>query len=604
MFTQDLSRAGQPLRGAWRARPSVELLEDRCLLAAGFVQGLAFVDSNGNGLLDPGESHLAGATVSLYSGDGSNLLATTTTNAAGYFVFNQLAPGNYRIVETPPTGYANSGSQAISQIDTATVLDKNTIAVSVVDPIQLTVTFNAATFFGRHKWELYTYQFFGHEQENSVGQYPLVVTGPNGFNTTYLGLCADLFHSFLDDVNRFGVFASLSPDPNGPGSPHNWGQIGYLYNHFGLSDLSKVDAAGLQIAIWELEYNTTVDFESGNINSFTPQPPTRQADLDAALARATFFINASAGQSEPVLFLDATQGGQTKPLLGLQGVIAGGTLNFGNTVIPSSGGGGGSTGGGSTGQIGASSGSTPVSEVPSFPLTPVTAPSTGMVSKLGLFGSNMMDVNGTERVQAAFVEWVYQNLLNRMADSDGLAHWVQLLQAGFSRQDVATAIWQSPEHRGLEVDHFYATILHRSADAGGREFWVGAMVNGESEQQVIEGLLLSPEYQAFHGTDLAFVQGLYADALGRTPDATGLASWLQALQSGTSRAAIAQAFVTSTEAERTTIDSFYAFYLRRSADSSGEQFWLGQLQSGRVSLEGVGEAILASDEYFSQFASM
>jgi hypothetical protein len=60
---------------------------------------------------------------------------------------------------------------------------------------------------------------------------------------------------------------------------------------------------------------------------------------------------------------------------------------------------------------------------------------------------------------SAFIDGLYQNLLNRPAEVEGLCRWILLLLAGISRQQVATALWQSAERRAIEVDQFYATFL-------------------------------------------------------------------------------------------------------------------------------------------------
>src|SRR5262249_4879770 len=105
-----------------------------------------------------------------------------------------------------------------------------------------------------------------------------------------------------------------------------------------------------------------------------------------------------------------------------------------------------------------------------------------VISKLNLLAANVAGLEtGLLAADDAFIAALYDDLLNRPVDSQGLVHWVQLLLAGVSRQQVAMAIWQSPEHRGLEVDQFYTTFLGRSADAQGRMLWVNAFLSGSSE---------------------------------------------------------------------------------------------------------------------------
>ena len=73
----------------------------------GIVQGRVFHDVNRNGNYDPGvDQPLAGGRVELYDLNGQ-LLNLQTTAANGQYNFSFLEPNTtYRIVETPPVGYA------------------------------------------------------------------------------------------------------------------------------------------------------------------------------------------------------------------------------------------------------------------------------------------------------------------------------------------------------------------------------------------------------------------------------------------------------------------------------------------------------------------
>jgi hypothetical protein len=175
-----------------------------------------------------------------------------------------------------------------------------------------------------------------------------------------------------------------------------------------------------------------------------------------------------------------------------------------------------------------------------------------------------------------------------------------MLLAGVPREMIAQGIWQSPEHYGLEVDRFYQEFLHRAADPLGRQAWVNALLSGEGETNVALGFVTSGEYTAEHPDDAGFVTSLYYAVLGRTPSAGEVAGWQQSLQNGASRAAVALGFLTSPEADLRLLDRYYEGYLGRSPDPAGEQAWLTLLQGGALTPEAVGEAILASGEYFSQ----
>jgi protocatechuate 3,4-dioxygenase beta subunit len=84
----------------------------------------AWVDTDGNGIQDGGESGLAGVTVKLYD-TGDILKGTTTTDANGIYTFT-VAPGQYYVHFTTPNGYTltaraqGSNGAADSDADPAT----------------------------------------------------------------------------------------------------------------------------------------------------------------------------------------------------------------------------------------------------------------------------------------------------------------------------------------------------------------------------------------------------------------------------------------------------------------------------------------------------
>ncbi len=201
---------------------------------------------------------------------------------------------------------------------------------------------------------------------------------------------------------------------------------------------------------------------------------------------------------------------------------------------------------------------------------------------------------------ANYVTALYQTLLDRMPTAADVVSYGKPLQANWiSRQTVAAIIWDSAEHRGLEVRQYYATYLHRSPGPDEVAGWVTAFHNGVSEAQVQADFLTSAEYQAAHPTDELFVQGLYQDVLGRPADPDGLANHEEALAQGMSRTVVALSVLLSAERETQLIDADYTGFLGRPASPPEEQIWLMALLRGD-SPEGVGEGILASQEYYAR----
>jgi len=68
------------------------------------LSGHVWIDANGNALHDPGEPPLPGVTVYLLDATGSRI-ASTATDTAGYYRFDNLPPGIYGVEQLQPQGY-------------------------------------------------------------------------------------------------------------------------------------------------------------------------------------------------------------------------------------------------------------------------------------------------------------------------------------------------------------------------------------------------------------------------------------------------------------------------------------------------------------------
>lgn len=203
----------------------------------------------------------------------------------------------------------------------------------------------------------------------------------------------------------------------------------------------------------------------------------------------------------------------------------------------------------------------------------------------------------------AFVGGLYRDVLRRAADGPGSLFWTGFLERGVGRLAVAAGIWESAEHRGLQVDQYYANFLDRPADPASRADWVRAFLEGRGETRVARDFLTSLEYLGSHAGPQAFVMGLYTDVLGRAPDPIGQAFWERQLQLNPDRETAglaAQAFLTSPEAHGRLVDAYYADYLGRAADVLSRGQWVDRLGSGLDSATSVAEAILGSDEYLTR----
>ena len=156
-------------------------------------------------------------------------------------------------------------------------------------------------------------------------------------------------------------------------------------------------------------------------------------------------------------------------------------------------------------------------------------------------------------VNATDVNELYQALLGRDADADGAAAWAgQLANGSQSLADIAAAIATSQEaiaadqSNGDFVRDLYENVLGREAEEEGLNAWVGQLFNGASRADVAAAIVGSAEAQTKSDSD--FIEGLYQSALGRASDADGKADWLALLANGGTHADVALGIVGSDEA--------------------------------------------------------
>ena len=179
-----------------------------------------------------------------------------------------------------------------------------------------------------------------------------------------------------------------------------------------------------------------------------------------------------------------------------------------------------------------------------------------------------------------FVTLLYNNVLDREPDPQGLANWVNSLNAGASRESVVNGFSESQEFMvNTEFDtHAFATVslngldfgqvfrvyqatLDRAPDPGGFENWTNARMAGMSLEDVTTGFVNSVEFQAKYGAlnNTQFVTLLYNNVLDREPDAQGLANWVNALNAGASRESVVNGFSESQEFIANTDVAFTSF---------------------------------------------
>jgi hypothetical protein len=213
-----------------------------------------------------------------------------------------------------------------------------------------------------------------------------------------------------------------------------------------------------------------------------------------------------------------------------------------------------------------------------------------------------------------YVTAVYQALLHRPVEGDGMAYWTSFLDAGGSSNAMATIITHSAEYLQLNViEPAYTQFLHRAADQPGLDYWTTQLQKGMSDVELQAALLASPEFYATASSasapldrtpsaDRLWIDALYQSVLGRTADQAGENYWADLLHGRVTLYTIARSFSSTAENQSLGIEQSYQQYLGRPADSAGLAYWLDQFQRGAAN-ETLVAGLVGSDEFFKQATS-
>jgi hypothetical protein len=105
------------------------------------------------------------------------------------------------------------------------------------------------------------------------------------------------------------------------------------------------------------------------------------------------------------------------------------------------------------------------------------------------------EYTASHATNAAFVQGLYQQLLQRSPDTGGAAAWQQALNSGLSRSEVALSFLFSAEGTGKEVGGYYVAYLRRPPDPAAQS-WSAALQTRQtlSHDQVVAAILGSQEF--------------------------------------------------------------------------------------------------------------
>ncbi|HVX14579.1 MAG TPA: DUF4214 domain-containing protein [Pirellulales bacterium] len=171
-----------------------------------------------------------------------------------------------------------------------------------------------------------------------------------------------------------------------------------------------------------------------------------------------------------------------------------------------------------------------------------------------------------------FITNLYRELLGREPDSGGMSFYLGYLADhpnAAGQAQVVQAFLNSQEYKIHYVDSLYEVFLNRAPDTAGLNFWVqlmgdpgtpGGHSGSADEKYVLSAILGSQEFYLDSGnTPQGWINALYEDLLGRAPDGSGSAFWMQELQTRGpgDRDGIVRDLLTTPEAAHILLDTFY-----------------------------------------------
>lgn len=200
---------------------------------------------------------------------------------------------------------------------TKSIVISLTIAAAVTGAKCANLTYQANTL-----GDSATITINGNNENVFAGLFSVGLTGaPAEYHTAFNSLCVDLFHS-ISQGESWDVDLVPLPNPN----LNNSGRAAYLYSTYATSTTTNDNAAGLQLAVWDIITDggdglTTGNFQASNIPS-------------GAVTAANNLLADSAGKSGTATWLVSTNGNKQN-LLGPRSVPEPGSMTLlGTCLLP------------------------------------------------------------------------------------------------------------------------------------------------------------------------------------------------------------------------------------------------------------------------------
>jgi hypothetical protein len=172
----------------------------------------------------------------------------------------------------------------------------------------------------------------------------------------------------------------------------------------------------------------------------------------------------------------------------------------------------------------------------------------------------------------AVVKALYADLVSRPVDASSLQTMSAFLAGGGSPTVLVSSITQTRVYVELRVRQAYVEVLGRSPDASGLATWTGRILAGAVPVDDLQRRLYTTQefVNRSGGTAQGFVALLYGSVLGRPASSTEVAAWAAGVnQYG--RAWVVDRIWFSTEGAMHRVGDYYRLFLKRDPDRAGQE---------------------------------
>ena len=175
------------------------------------------------------------------------------------------------------------------------------------------------------------------------------------------------------------------------------------------------------------------------------------------------------------------------------------------------------------------------------------------------------------QTEGSWLRALYQDVLQRAAQPNEVANWLQQMEAGMTENAVATLFVKSSEYHRILVGMWIQKLFQRAASPSDLSYFGGLLDQGASWVSVQQTLISSNEYWTARagGNVTKFVNQVFLDQVGHAASASQLAFWSTQVNVRTSLPAMLMSsqeyylYVIGGE----TFTSWYGQFLRRFADT-------------------------------------